>query len=181
METLIMLIIFFMLFYKPIKFVCLFFYKSCELIWYIFESIFNCFYSLVVPPTNFKEKYKEHYTETETETETKTTYNNNYSDRSKNNNTYQKDKRDYKAEWENFKKNNTNYEKNYEDFNRTSYSGHNSGYYDVLGIPNGVTDIKIIKAAYKNKMKIHHPDLGGSEEMTKKINEAYSYFEKIYT
>ena len=46
-------------------------------------------------------------------------------------------------------------------------------YYKVLGIDKNATEEQI-KDAWKNKIKKHHPDIGGDEEEAKKINIAYN-------
>ena len=45
-------------------------------------------------------------------------------------------------------------------------------YYDILGVAKTVSPEEL-KAAYRLLVKQHHPDLGGSPEMMKQINEAY--------
>lgn len=45
--------------------------------------------------------------------------------------------------------------------------------YTILGVEKNATQ-EDIKKAYREKSKLHHPDKGGSEDMFKKINEAYS-------
>lgn len=45
-------------------------------------------------------------------------------------------------------------------------------YYDILGVAKTATPEEL-KAAYRSMVKQHHPDLGGSDEMIKKVNEAY--------
>ena len=45
-------------------------------------------------------------------------------------------------------------------------------YYDILGVSKTATPEEL-KAAYRALVKQHHPDLGGSPEMMKQINEAY--------
>jgi molecular chaperone DnaJ len=44
--------------------------------------------------------------------------------------------------------------------------------YDLLGVDKNAND-KEIKKAYRNKSKEHHPDVGGNEDMFKKIVTAY--------
>lgn len=58
-------------------------------------------------------------------------------------------------------------------------------YYNVLELEYGA-DFSAIKRAYKKLLKKYHPDLYANnpekekvaKEVTKQINEAYSYFEK---
>jgi len=45
-------------------------------------------------------------------------------------------------------------------------------YYDILGVAKTASPEEL-KAAYRLLVKQHHPDLGGSPEMMKQINEAY--------
>ncbi len=45
-------------------------------------------------------------------------------------------------------------------------------HYNTLGVQKNASD-NTIKQAYKKLAKEHHPDLGGSEEKFKQINEAY--------
>jgi hypothetical protein len=61
-------------------------------------------------------------------------------------------------------------------------------HHNVLGIPRDTTDLTLIKTAYKNKMKSYHPDIiatasdierNKATEMSKRINLAYAYYEKI--
>jgi hypothetical protein len=60
-------------------------------------------------------------------------------------------------------------------------------YYDALELPLGA-DFEQIKSAYKKQMKRYHPDRFHNEpakqkiaeQVSKKINEAYSYFEQKY-
>ena len=60
-------------------------------------------------------------------------------------------------------------------------------YYKVLEIEYG-SDFKKIKSAYKRLLKKYHPDLflnkpeklEAAQKVTKKINEAYTYFERKY-
>jgi hypothetical protein len=108
--------------------------------------------------------------------------------RETNKSAYKQERRDYRAEWEHFKKTNSNYRENYEDFNK-GFSSNSNEYYDILEVSVD-SDMKAIKTAYRNKMKMYHPDKFinvsntekvKAEEMSKKINAAYSYFEKKYT
>ena len=46
--------------------------------------------------------------------------------------------------------------------------------YGILGLSDGATADEI-KLAFRNKMKIHHPDVGGDTEMAKKIIAAYQH------
>lgn len=60
-------------------------------------------------------------------------------------------------------------------------------YYKVLELEYG-TDFKEIKKAYKRLLKKYHPDLfqnkpeklKTAQEVTRRINEAYTYFERKY-
>lgn len=50
--------------------------------------------------------------------------------------------------------------------------------YRMLGIsPSSSWDE--IEKAYKRKAKIHHPDLGGDEDMMRALNEAYNRLKRI--
>lgn len=50
--------------------------------------------------------------------------------------------------------------------------------YAVLGI-NPTTDINVIKKAYRQKAKQHHPDIGGDELAFTNVNRAYEMILKI--
>ena len=60
-------------------------------------------------------------------------------------------------------------------------------YYAILELPQG-SDFSKIKSAYKKLLKKYHPDmfqnnpekLKKAQQLTRKINEAYSYFEKKF-
>ena len=60
-------------------------------------------------------------------------------------------------------------------------------YYKILELEYGV-DFKEIKRAYKKLLKKYHPDLfinnpqklETAQKLTKKINEAYTYFERKF-
>ena len=43
--------------------------------------------------------------------------------------------------------------------------------YQILGLSEGATKKEILQS-YQNLMKKNHPDLGGSDWITKKLNEA---------
>ncbi len=45
-------------------------------------------------------------------------------------------------------------------------------YYEVLGLKSDANQSDI-KKAYRNLVKVHHPDIGGSEERFKNISQAY--------
>ena len=49
---------------------------------------------------------------------------------------------------------------------------------DILGVKK-FSSIDQINAAFKEKMKIHHPDHGGSEERAKKLCEARDFLLKL--
>jgi len=49
---------------------------------------------------------------------------------------------------------------------------HQKDYYNVLGIDEDATKAQIDRQ-YKRQASKHHPDLGGSEEQMKTLNEAY--------
>ena len=51
-------------------------------------------------------------------------------------------------------------------------AGSNKNYYDVLGVDEAASKSEIDRQ-YKRKAARHHPDLGGSEEDMKSLNEAY--------
>ena len=42
----------------------------------------------------------------------------------------------------------------------------------VLGLPVGATQ-EAIKQAHRNLVKRHHPDMGGSADAFRRVNEAY--------
>lgn len=60
-------------------------------------------------------------------------------------------------------------------------------YYDILELEYG-SDFKKIKSSYKKLLKKYHPDLfqnkpdklKKAQEVTKQINEAYTYFERKF-
>lgn len=52
-----------------------------------------------------------------------------------------------------------------------------SGYYDLLGVADNAPP-SLVKKAWKQLCKIHHPDAGGDEEMMKDVNEAYFTLKK---
>jgi len=54
-----------------------------------------------------------------------------------------------------------------------SQSSSNKDYYDVLGVDKRASR-KDIHRQYKRQAARHHPDLGGSEEQMKSLNEAYT-------
>jgi curved DNA-binding protein CbpA len=54
-----------------------------------------------------------------------------------------------------------------------SFMKMNKDPYSILGIPPGSTETDI-KKAYKDLIRQHHPDKGGSEEKCKEINQAYN-------
>jgi preprotein translocase subunit Sec63 len=49
--------------------------------------------------------------------------------------------------------------------------------WEVLGIPRGADPVEI-KAAYRRRMMVCHPDKGGSEEEAKLVNKAYELLTK---
>lgn len=51
-------------------------------------------------------------------------------------------------------------------------SRQSNGSWAVLWLANGAPP-EVIAAAYRALAKIHHPDVGGSEEQMKKINDAH--------
>ncbi len=78
---------------------------------------------------------------------------------------------DFKDHWEQTKKQNSAYE------GSSSKTSSGKEYWEVLGVDKDATPDQI-KKAYKQKMRENHPDLGGDEEVSKKINEAYDVYEK---
>lgn len=61
----------------------------------------------------------------------------------------------------------------FDDEPQKGAGGDNDMCYRVLGIsPSSNWDE--IEKAYKRKAKIHHPDLGGDEDMMRALNEAYN-------
>ena len=50
-----------------------------------------------------------------------------------------------------------------------------NNYYKILGLSKDASQ-EDIKKTYRKLSKKHHPDMGGDDEMFKKINEAYSVF-----
>ena len=85
------------------------------------------------------------------------------------------------------------YEEDEQFHNETEYQGKNTPtkeeeYYALLELEVG-DDFTKIKSAYKRLLKKYHPDLFKNNpekektavELTKKINEAYTYFEKKFS
>lgn len=56
---------------------------------------------------------------------------------------------------------------------RSRYKGPIDVLLDVLEIRSRQPTMKEIKSAYLHAIRKHHPDVGGSEEMAKKVNAAY--------
>jgi DnaJ-class molecular chaperone len=50
--------------------------------------------------------------------------------------------------------------------------------YRMLGL-SSTSSWDEIEKAYKRKAKIHHPDLGGDEDMMRALNEAYNRLKRI--
>ena len=66
----------------------------------------------------------------------------------------------------------------FEEETPKSAGGDQDMCYRILGIsPSSNWDE--IEKAYKRKAKIHHPDLGGDEDMMRALNEAYNRLKHI--
>ncbi len=86
----------------------------------------------------------------------------------------------------------TSYQQHYRDngySDSTNYQQSNqsngSGYYsdnqdDEFQFFAGCTDWEQVKTRYRDLMKIYHPDAGGHEEVSKKINAEYNELKKRY-
>lgn len=87
---------------------------------------------------------------------------------------------------------NTSYQQNYQDTgysDSTNYQQNNqsngSGQYsndqdDEFQFFAGCTDWEQVKSRYRDLMKIYHPDAGGHEEASKKINAEYNILKKKF-
>jgi len=85
-----------------------------------------------------------------------------------------------------------NYQQNYQDTgysDSTNYQQNNqsngSGQYsndqnDEFQFFAGCTDWEQVKSRYRDLMKIYHPDAGGHEEASKKINAEYNILKKKF-
>ena len=70
---------------------------------------------------------------------------------------------------------------------RSTQASKEAAYYADLELPVGA-DFATIKKSYRKMVKLYHPDLFQhdsqkqevAKEVTRKINEAYDYFEKKY-
>jgi len=85
---------------------------------------------------------------------------------------------DYKRK--NYEKSSYDYYNNY--YNFKNYYNNREQYYDknminamkLLGLQKNFTT-KDLKTAYRKLARIHHPDVGGTEENFKRLNKAYQY------
>ncbi len=87
---------------------------------------------------------------------------------------------------------NTSYQQNYQDTgysDSTNYQqnkqSNGSGQYsndqdDEFQFFAGCTDWEQVKSRYRDLMKIYHPDAGGHEEASKKINAEYNILKKKF-
>lgn len=70
---------------------------------------------------------------------------------------------------------------NYHHSNQSAESNHNSDDQDdEFQFFAGCTDWEQVKTRYRDLMKIYHPDAGGHEEASKKINAEYNILKKKF-
>lgn len=68
----------------------------------------------------------------------------------------------------------------YQQNNQSDESDHNSDDNDEFQFFAGCTDWEQVKSRYRDLMKIYHPDVGGHEEASKKINAEYNILKKRF-
>ena len=73
--------------------------------------------------------------------------------------------------------NSTNYQNNYQD-NRSNRDSDDQD--DEFHFFAGCTDWEQVKSRYRDLMKIYHPDAGGHEEASKRINAEYNKLKKKF-
>lgn len=71
--------------------------------------------------------------------------------------------------------NNTNYQQNYQN---EEYKNNYVDQENEFKFFAGCTDWEQVKSRYRDLMKIYHPDAGGHEEASKKINAEYNILKK---
>ena len=77
--------------------------------------------------------------------------------------------------------NSSNYQQNYNQNHQNNGSDHSSDDKDdEFQFFAGCTDWEQVKTRYRDLMKIYHPDAGGHEEASKKINAEYNILKKRF-
>lgn len=70
---------------------------------------------------------------------------------------------------------------NYQQYYQNNGSGHDSDdQAEEFQFFAGCTDWEQVKSRYRDLMKIYHPDAGGHEEASKKINAEYNKLKKKF-
>ena len=74
----------------------------------------------------------------------------------------------------------SSYQQYYQQSNQNGGSAHDSDDQEEFQFFAGCTDWEQVKSRYRDLMKIYHPDAGGHEEASKKINAEYEILKKRF-